>query len=364
MSAANDPPSPLPRRPGSSSSPNPPSSPYASQPLPPLPGGNGKHGRQISTSYRTFVSTAGGSDFESPRIPYLLEQPDDSPVLPETDSMPGDDEVVVEGNGSGFTNSTHLTHHGSQYRKTSASAADPRVLQHHPSQTNSLKTMNSQSSLAGLPTARSNRHASAGDSTPRSSSRAASRQASGQQQPPPTTSAVNGTTKTSPPKDAPKDAPPPPPPTSDTPKPTSKKPSSQAVTQTRVKYRHTPHLPQYEAERVPAAMMHWSKAPVHGALPTRSMRAHTVTMVDHMAWVFGGCDDRGCWRDVWCFDIGESYSLLHDDDNVDDWRFRDVPMESSGDERRHASTLSGPYCNTGGPKDLRVRWRRGTDVLQ
>ncbi|KAG1839319.1 hypothetical protein DFJ58DRAFT_812579 [Suillus subalutaceus] len=42
--------------------------------------------------------------------------------------------------------------------------------------------------------------------------------------------------------------------------------------------------------------------PVHGMLPMRSFRAHTVTLVDHVAWLFGGCDDKGCWKDVYCFD--------------------------------------------------------------
>lgn len=34
----------------------------------------------------------------------------------------------------------------------------------------------------------------------------------------------------------------------------------------------------------------------------RAFRAHTVTLVDHVAWLFGGCDDKGCWKDVYCFD--------------------------------------------------------------
>ncbi|KIO16174.1 hypothetical protein M407DRAFT_57006, partial [Tulasnella calospora MUT 4182] len=29
-------------------------------------------------------------------------------------------------------------------------------------------------------------------------------------------------------------------------------------------------------------------------------------MVDNIAWIFEGCDERGCWRDVWCFDIHTS----------------------------------------------------------
>lgn len=31
------------------------------------------------------------------------------------------------------------------------------------------------------------------------------------------------------------------------------------------------------------------------------MRAHSVTLVDSVAWIFGGCDERGCWKDLWLF---------------------------------------------------------------
>ncbi|KAG8843207.1 hypothetical protein FRB96_004234 [Tulasnella sp. 330] len=95
------------------------------------------------------------------------------------------------------------------------------------------------------------------------------------------------------------------------------------------RFRHTPHLPQSSsAERVPSAMMHWSKAPVHGHLPTRNMRAHTVTVVDHIAWVFGGCDEKGCWRDVWCFDI-ETFQWTHPE------MLGDIPPPC----RAHSATL-------------------------
>ncbi|KAI0337683.1 galactose oxidase [Trametopsis cervina] len=47
--------------------------------------------------------------------------------------------------------------------------------------------------------------------------------------------------------------------------------------------------------------MYWSKAPVYGTLPSHGLRAHSVTLVDGIAWIFGGCDDKGCWKDVWCF---------------------------------------------------------------
>jgi hypothetical protein len=69
--------------------------------------------------------------------------------------------------------------------------------------------------------------------------------------------------------------------------------------------RATPRLPHSDDPPAPATAMYWSRAPVHGHLPMRSFRAHTVTLVDHVAWLFGGCDDKGCWRDVYCFDTGE-----------------------------------------------------------
>lgn len=49
--------------------------------------------------------------------------------------------------------------------------------------------------------------------------------------------------------------------------------------------------------------MYWSKAPVWGVLPSHGFRAHTVTLADNVAWIFGGCDDRGCFKDMWCFNI-------------------------------------------------------------
>ncbi|KAI0689382.1 galactose oxidase [Cytidiella melzeri] len=67
------------------------------------------------------------------------------------------------------------------------------------------------------------------------------------------------------------------------------------------RYRNNPHLPAGNAEPVPATLMYWSKAPVYGLLPTHGLRAHSVTLVDGIAWIFGGCDEKGCWKDVLCF---------------------------------------------------------------
>jgi hypothetical protein len=76
--------------------------------------------------------------------------------------------------------------------------------------------------------------------------------------------------------------------------------------------RNTPRLPHdHEAEPSPATLMYWSKAPVYGAIPSRSMRAHSVTLVDSVAWLFGGCDEKGCWKDLYCFDTGRFFRLSH-----------------------------------------------------
>ena len=78
----------------------------------------------------------------------------------------------------------------------------------------------------------------------------------------------------------------------------------------RPKIRTIPHLPHGLAEPAPPTLMYWSRAPVYGHLPSRSMRAHTVTLVENTAWLFGGCDDKGCAKDVWVFDVGASVSLV------------------------------------------------------
>lgn len=67
-----------------------------------------------------------------------------------------------------------------------------------------------------------------------------------------------------------------------------------------------PRLPHVkDVELASATSMYWSKAPVYGHLPMRGMKAHSATLVDGVAWLFGGCDgDKGCWNDIYCFDTG------------------------------------------------------------
>ncbi|EJD38298.1 hypothetical protein AURDEDRAFT_172681 [Auricularia subglabra TFB-10046 SS5] len=49
--------------------------------------------------------------------------------------------------------------------------------------------------------------------------------------------------------------------------------------------------------------MYCSRVRVHGLLPSRKFRAHTLTLFDSVAWVFSGCDEHGCSRDVYCLNI-------------------------------------------------------------
>lgn len=49
---------------------------------------------------------------------------------------------------------------------------------------------------------------------------------------------------------------------------------------------------------------------MYGAIPQRSMRGHTVTLLDNISWVFGGCDDKDMALDINCFDIGAHFSII------------------------------------------------------
>ncbi|KAJ7789566.1 galactose oxidase [Mycena olivaceomarginata] len=64
----------------------------------------------------------------------------------------------------------------------------------------------------------------------------------------------------------------------------------------------------HKVEAAPSTVLYWSKAPVFGVIPTRTMRAHTVTLVDTTAWLFGGCDDKECSRDIFCFDNRQTHT--------------------------------------------------------
>ncbi|KAI0423482.1 galactose oxidase [Xylaria sp. FL1042] len=51
----------------------------------------------------------------------------------------------------------------------------------------------------------------------------------------------------------------------------------------------------------PSSGMYWSRAPVSGA-PHKPVRAHTTTLVGNNVYVFGGCDSRACFNDLYVLD--------------------------------------------------------------
>lgn len=51
----------------------------------------------------------------------------------------------------------------------------------------------------------------------------------------------------------------------------------------------------------PASGMYWSLAPVSGHSHT-SLRAHTTTLINSSIYVFGGCDSRSCFNELYIFD--------------------------------------------------------------
>ncbi|TKW58404.1 Host cell factor 1 [Colletotrichum tanaceti] len=56
----------------------------------------------------------------------------------------------------------------------------------------------------------------------------------------------------------------------------------------------------------PSSGMYWSRAPVSGA-PHTSLRAHTTTLVGSNIFVFGGCDSRACFSELYVFDADAFY---------------------------------------------------------
>ncbi|ROV99385.1 hypothetical protein VSDG_03957 [Cytospora chrysosperma] len=51
----------------------------------------------------------------------------------------------------------------------------------------------------------------------------------------------------------------------------------------------------------PASGMYWSRAPVSGH-PHPALRAHTTTIIGSNIYVFGGCDSRACFNDLYVLD--------------------------------------------------------------
>jgi N-acetylneuraminic acid mutarotase len=52
--------------------------------------------------------------------------------------------------------------------------------------------------------------------------------------------------------------------------------------------------------------MYWSRAPACGA-PHTSLRAHTTTLIGSNVYVFGGCDSRACFNELYVLDADAFY---------------------------------------------------------
>ncbi|KAF3921094.1 hypothetical protein AA313_de0207624 [Arthrobotrys entomopaga] len=77
--------------------------------------------------------------------------------------------------------------------------------------------------------------------------------------------------------------------------------------------RHPPSLelplPDPLAPRVepaPASGMYWYKAFSHG-IPSIALRAHTCTLIGSSIYVFGGCDSKTCFNELYVFDADSMY---------------------------------------------------------
>ncbi|KAK0731437.1 conjugation with cellular fusion protein [Lasiosphaeris hirsuta] len=56
----------------------------------------------------------------------------------------------------------------------------------------------------------------------------------------------------------------------------------------------------------PSSGMYWSRAPVSGSAHT-ALRAHTTTLVGSNVFVFGGCDSRACFNELYVLDADAFY---------------------------------------------------------
>ncbi|KAI1811761.1 galactose oxidase [Poronia punctata] len=60
-------------------------------------------------------------------------------------------------------------------------------------------------------------------------------------------------------------------------------------------------LTAVDVPAAPSSGMYWSRAPVSG-VPHKPVRAHTTTLVGSNVFVFGGCDSRACFNDLYVLD--------------------------------------------------------------
>jgi len=66
-----------------------------------------------------------------------------------------------------------------------------------------------------------------------------------------------------------------------------------------------PNLPSTALPPTPA--MHWKKIDPCGKAPPRSLRGHTMCMINEKIYVFGGCDNKVCYNDLYIFDADTNW---------------------------------------------------------
>lgn len=59
----------------------------------------------------------------------------------------------------------------------------------------------------------------------------------------------------------------------------------------------------------PTTAMHWKKIEACGKAPPRPLRAHTMCMIGEKIYIFGGCDTKVCYNDLYIFDADTNWWL-------------------------------------------------------
>lgn len=58
-----------------------------------------------------------------------------------------------------------------------------------------------------------------------------------------------------------------------------------------------------KADKPSASTPFWSRSPAHGRLPSHGFRAHATSLVGADLYLFGGCNQSQCFRDMWKLDL-------------------------------------------------------------
>jgi len=57
----------------------------------------------------------------------------------------------------------------------------------------------------------------------------------------------------------------------------------------------------------PTPAMHWKKIESYGKVLPRSLRGHTMCMINEKIYIFGGCDNKVCYNDLYIFDADTNW---------------------------------------------------------